>query len=253
MAGLIENVPSARLFDEMLKLLESGHALACLHKLRDEGLHHGVLPMLDLILEQPHGARFVELALGQTDARVRAGKSISPGFLFATLLWQRVSDRWQARKAAGEHSIPALMEAMDRVLDEQAAKLAIQRRHIADMREIWGLQPRFERTGRSAVRVLEHLRFRAGYDFMLLRVEAGELPQELGEWWTAFVEADPIGREALLNDAATESRAGTGTGRKRRRRGGARRSRAAAEGDTSAPEQESSSAAGSDSPAGGSS
>ncbi len=252
LADLIENVPSARLFDEMLKLLESGHALACLHKLRDEGLHHGVLPMLDLILEQPHGARFVELALAQTDARVRAGKSISPGFLFATLLWQRVADRWQARKAAGEHSIPALMEAMDRVLDEQAAKLAIQRRHIADMREIWGLQPRFERTGRSAARVLEHLRFRAGYDFMLLRVEAGELPQELGEWWTAFVEADPIGREALLNDAAAESRTGNGTGRKRRRRGGARRSgRAAAEGDASASAQEGSSAAGSDSPAGG--
>jgi poly(A) polymerase len=252
LADLIENVPSARLFDEMLKLLESGHALACLHKLRDEGLHHGVLPMLDLILEQPHGARFVELALAQTDARVRAGKSISPGFLFATLLWQRVADRWQARKAAGEHSIPALMEAMDRVLDEQAAKLAIQRRHIADMREIWGLQPRFERTGRSAVRVLEHLRFRAGYDFMLLRVEAGELPQELGEWWTAFVEADPIGREALLNEAASESRSGSGSGRKRRRRGGARRSgRAAAEGDASAPEPEGDWAAGSDSPAGG--
>lgn len=232
LADLLENVPSARLFDEMLKLLESGHALACLHKLRDEGLHHGVLPMLDLILEQPHGARFVELALAQTDARVRAGKSISPGFLFATLLWQRVADRWQARKAAGEHSIPALMEAMDRVLDEQAAKLAIQRRHIADMREIWGLQPRFERTGRSAVRVLEHLRFRAGYDFMLLRVEAGELPQELGEWWTAFVEGDAIGREALLNEAASESRSGaTGSGRKRRRRGGARRTgRAASDG-----------------------
>jgi poly(A) polymerase len=96
------------------------------------------------------------------------------------------------------------------------------------------------------------LRFRAGYDFMLLRVEAGELPQELGEWWTAFVEADPIGREALLNDAAAESRTGNGTGRKRRRRGGARRSgRAAAEGDASASAQEGSSAAGSDSPAGG--
>ena len=104
------------------------------------------------------------------------------------------------------------------------------------------------------MRVLEHLRFRAGYDFMLLRVEAGELPQELGEWWTAFVEADPIGREALLNEAASESRSGngTGTGRKRRRRGGARRSgRAAAEGDASAPEPEGDSAAGSDSPAGG--
>lgn len=222
LADLLENVPSARLFDEMLKLLESGHALACLHKLRDEGLHHGVLPMLDVILEQPHGARFVELALTQTDERVRAGKSVSPGFLFATLLWQRVADRWQARKQAGEHSIPALMEAMDAVLDEQAAKLAIQRRHIGDMREIWGLQPRLERTGRSAVRVLEHLRFRAGYDFMLLRVEAGELPAELGRWWTGFVEADAAGREALLSQASGDSR--SGGARKRRRRGGARRS-----------------------------
>jgi len=222
LADLLENVPSARLFDEMLKLLESGHALACLRKLRDEGLHHGVLPMLDVILEQPHGARFVELALSQTDARVREGKSVSPGFLFATLLWQRVADRWQARKAAGEHSIPSLMEAMDAVLDEQAAKLAIQRRHIGDMREIWGLQPRFERTGRSAVRVLEHLRFRAGYDFMLLRVQAGELPEELGQWWTDFVESDASGRETLLTQTVTDSR--TSGARKRRRRGGARRS-----------------------------
>ena len=220
---LIENVPSARLFDEMLKLLESGHALACLHKLRDEGLHHGVLPMLDVILEQPHGARFVEVALNQTDERVRAGKSVSPGFLFATLLWQRVSDRWEARKAQGEHSIPALMEAMDSVLDEQAAKLAIQRRHIADMREIWGLQPRLERTGRAAVRVIEHLRFRAGYDFMLLRVQAGELPEALGRWWTDFVEGDPTAREALLQAAAAEPRSGGSGTRRRRRRSGARR------------------------------
>jgi len=223
LADLIENVPSARLFDEMLKLLESGHALACLHKLRDEGLHHGVLPMLDVILEQPHGARFVEVALNQTDERVRAGKSVSPGFLFATLLWQRVSDRWEARKAQGEHSIPALMEAMDSVLDEQAAKLAIQRRHIADMREIWGLQPRLERTGRAAVRVIEHLRFRAGYDFMLLRVQAGELPEELGRWWTDFVEGDPTAREALLQAAAAEPRSGGSGTRRRRRRSGARR------------------------------
>jgi poly(A) polymerase len=226
LAELLENVPSARLFDEMLKLLESGHALACLHKLRDEGLHHGVLPMLDVILEQPHGVRFVEVALEKTDERVRAGKSVSPGFLFATLLWERVAERWQSRKAAGEHSIPALMEAMDSVLDEQAAKLAIQRRHIADMREIWGLQPRLERTGRSAVRVLDHLRFRAGYDFMLLRVEAGELPPELGQWWTDFIDGDGDTREQLLDAAAGQSRnapgAGSGT-RRRRRRTGARK------------------------------
>jgi poly(A) polymerase len=221
LAELIENVPSARLFDEMLKLLESGHALACVRRLRAEGLHHGVLPLLDVILEQPHGERFIEVALGNTDERVRAGKSVSPGFLFATLLWQLVADRWQARKAAGEHSIPALMEAMDSVLDGQASKLAIQRRYIADMREIWGLQPRLEKGGRGALRAMEHLRFRAGYDFLLLRVQAGELPEELGRWWTDFVEADAVEREALLNERPGEPR-GARSPRKRRRRGGRR-------------------------------
>ena len=220
LAELIENVPSARLFDEMLKLLESGHALACVKRLRAEGLHHGVLPLLDVILEQPHGERFIEVALGNTDERVRAGRSVSPGFLSATLLWQLVSDRWQARKAAGEHSIPALMEAMDSVLDEQASKLAIQRRFIADMREIWGLQPRLEKGGRGALRAIEHLRFRAGYDFLLLRVQAGELPESLGRWWTEFVEGDPATRERLLDARPDESRGRSP--RKRRRRGGRR-------------------------------
>lgn len=233
LADLLENVPSARLFDEMLKLLESGHAMACLRRLREEGLHHGVLPLLDVILEQPHGERFVELALAQTDERVRAGKSISPGFLFASLLWQRVADRWQVHREAGEHTIPALMQAMDTVLDEQAEKLAIQRRFIADMREIWGLQPRFERTGRSAVRVLEHLRFRAGYDFMLLRVQAGELSAEIGQWWQDFVESDPAAREALLARTPIESRAGAP--RRRRRRSSNRKGRTGETGSDSAP------------------
>jgi poly(A) polymerase len=220
LSSLLENVPSARLFDEMLKLLESGHALACVRRLRLEGLHHGVLPLLDVILEQPHGERFIEVALERTDERVRSGKSVAPGFLFAALLWQLVSDRWATRRAAGEHSIPALMEAMDSVLDEQASKLAIQRRFIADMREIWGLQPRLEKTGRGALRAMEHLRFRAGYDFLLLRVEAGELPEELGRWWTAFVDADPAERERLLTARPDEGRpAGV---RRRRRRGGRR-------------------------------
>jgi poly(A) polymerase len=224
LASLIENVPSARLFDEMLKLLESGHALACVRRLRAEGLHHGVLPLLDVILEQPHGERFIEVALANTDDRVRAGKSVSPGFLFATLLWQLVSDRWQALMAGGEHSIPALMQAMDSVLDEQASKLAIQRRHIADMREIWGLQPRLEKGGRGAIRALEHLRFRAGFDFLLLRVEAGELPASLGQWWTQFVEGDAATREQLLDARPGEAR--TGPARRRRRRSSARRNSA---------------------------
>ena len=217
LAPLISNIPSARLFDEMLKLLVSGHAMACLHELRREGLHHGLMPMLDMILEQPDGERFVTTALERTDQRVLAGKPISPGFLFASLLWQPVRIRWQQAVAAGAPAIPALSDAIDAVLDEQAEKLAVQRRHIADMREIWMLQPRFERrTGRTPYALLEHIRLRAGYDFLVLRCDAGELPAELGDWWTEFLDAAPDERAALI---ARASESGSGTGpRKRRRR-----------------------------------
>ena len=90
MAELLENVPPARLFDEMLKLLTSGYSVQCLTQVREEGLHHGLLPLLDVILEQPLGEKFVMLSLASTDARVKQGKPISPGFLFATLLWHEV-------------------------------------------------------------------------------------------------------------------------------------------------------------------
>ena len=226
LAPLISNIPSARLFDEMLKLLVSGHAMACLHELRREGLHHGLMPMLDMILEQPDGERFVTTALERTDQRVLAGKPISPGFLFASLLWQPVRIRWQQAVAAGAPAIPALSDAIDAVLDEQAEKLAIQRRHIADMREIWMLQPRFERrTGRTPYALLEHIRLRAGYDFLVLRCDAGELPAELGDWWTEFLDAAP-GERAALIARASESGAGTGPRKRRRRSRGHGRSNA---------------------------
>ncbi|HTR05319.1 MAG TPA: polynucleotide adenylyltransferase PcnB, partial [Paraburkholderia sp.] len=149
LADLMNNVPAARLFDEMLKLLLSGHALECLRWLRKEGLHHGLLPLLDVILEQPHGERFISLALSSTDARVRAGKPVSPGFLFATLLWHDVQQRWQQYTAADEYPVPALHRAMDDVIDAQTEKLAIHRRYSSDMREIWGLQQRLEKRGRG--------------------------------------------------------------------------------------------------------
>ncbi|WP_153101267.1 polynucleotide adenylyltransferase PcnB [Paraburkholderia hayleyella] len=199
MADLINNVPAARLFDEILKLLLSGHALACLKRLRKEGLHHGLLPLLDVVLEQPHGEKFISLALTSTDQRVRAGKTVSPGFLFATLLWHDVQQRWQQYEAEGEHSVPALHRAMDDVLDMQTEKLAIHKRFSADMREIWGLQQRLEkRSGRSALKLLEHPRFRAGYDFLLLRCESGELEEATGQWWTDFINGDASARETLL-------------------------------------------------------
>ncbi len=199
MAPLIDNVPTARVFDEMLKLLMSGHALACLRQLRHEGLHHGLLPLLDVVLEQPLGEKFVTLALASTDKRVQQGKPVSPGFLFASLLWHQVVEKWNAYQAAGEYPIPALHLAADDVLNMQTENLALQRKIASDMRDIWAMQPRFERRiGKSPYKMLEHMRWRAGYDFLLLRCASGEIDSELGEWWTAFVEADGPGREALL-------------------------------------------------------
>ena len=198
MAPLINNVPAARVFDEMLKLLMSGHALACLHQLRKEGLHHGLLPLLDVVLEQPLGEKFVRLALASTDARIKQGKPVSPGFLFASLLWHQVLEKWTAYQAAGEASIPALHLAADDVLDNQTEKLSLQRKIASDMRDIWAMQPRFERrTGKAPYKLLENLRLRAGYDFLLLRCASGEIDAELGEWWTDFMEGDIGARETL--------------------------------------------------------
>src|SRR3989454_4097313 len=123
--------PYTTLFRSMLKLLLSGHASACLRQLRDVGLHKGVLPLLDVILEQPLGERFVTLALAQTDERVLAGRPVSPAFLFAALLWHEVLAAWKARQARGERAMPALEAAMDDVLDTQCAKLAITRKLTA--------------------------------------------------------------------------------------------------------------------------
>ncbi len=228
MAALINNVPAARVFDEMLKLLMSGHAMACLQQLRKEGLHHGLLPLLDVVLEQPLGERFVTLALANTDERVREGKPVSPGFLFASLLWHQVLEKWNAYRAAGELPIPALHLAADDVLDGQTEQLAIQRRIATDMRDIWAMQPRFERRiGKSPYKLLEHPRMRAGYDFLLLRCASGEIDAEIGDWWTEFMDADGSEREALLTRKPADDV--TAPAKKRRRRSGRGRGKGSGE------------------------
>jgi len=212
LAPLMERVPPARLFDEMLKLLLSGHASACLRQLREVGLHKGLLPLLDVILEQPLGERFVTLALAQTDERVLAERPVSPAFLFAALLWHEVLAAWKAREARGERAIPALENAMDEVLDTQCAKLAITRKLTATMREIWSMQPRFEvRAGSRPYRLVESPRFRMAYDFLALRAASGEVPAELEAWWRAFHAADAESRKAMLLPE-------TGPRKRRRRR-----------------------------------
>ncbi|MDX8399415.1 MAG: polynucleotide adenylyltransferase PcnB [Gallionellaceae bacterium] len=199
MKDLLANVPEARMFDEMLKLLLSGHAWECIKKLRAMHLHHGMLPMLDVILEQPLGKKFVSLALKNTDQRIRDEKPTSPAFLFAALLWHEVLAAWNARQKAGEKPIAALHEAMDGVLGRQRAQLAIPRRYDTVMKEIWLLQPRFEqRGGQRPFRLLGVPRFRAAYDFLLLRGESGEIDAEIGVWWTEFQDASEVRREEML-------------------------------------------------------
>jgi poly(A) polymerase len=212
LATLVERVPPARVFDEMLKLLLSGHASACVRQLREEGLAKGVLPLLDVILEQPLGERFVTLALAQTDERVRTDRPVSPAFLFAALLWHEVLAAWKARQAKGERPIPALEAAMDKVLDTQCEKLAITRKLTATMREIWAMQPRFEqRGGQRPYRLVESPRFRMAYDFLALRAASGEVSAEMETWWRAFQHADADTRKAMLLPD-------TGPRKKRRRR-----------------------------------
>ena len=199
LAPLLEHVPPPRLFEEMLKLLLSGHASACLRQLREEGLSKGLLPLLDVILEQPLGERFVTLALAQTDDRIQTGRPVSPAFLFAALLWHEVLSAWRARELRGERSMQALESAMDEVLEVQCAKLAITRRLTSTMREVWGMQPRFEqRSGQRPLYLVESPRFRMAYDFLALRAASGEVPADIETWWRAFQTVDPDTRCAML-------------------------------------------------------
>ncbi len=244
LADLIQNVPAARLFDEMQKLLLSGHATETLRSLREHGLHHGLLPLIDVILEQPGGQRFIEIALASTDTRVRENKGVSPAFLFATLLWHEVLATWKAAKELGAKPQPAMFDAMDQVLERQAKQIAIPRRFEATIKEIWALQPRFEqRAGQRPFRLLEHPRFRAAYDFLLLRGEAGEAAPDLADWWTRFQSADQAEQEAMLkpDEGPRKRRRSRGRGRKHRQdaEGGSDLSQTLGEDADAAPDDDS--------------
>lgn len=219
LAPLIEHVPASRLFDETLKLLTCGHAMDCLRKLREVGLHQDLMPLLDVVFNVPEGEEFVDLALARTDARVRSGKPVSPSFLFAALLWKLVNQRWQALVQAGGHPTQTLLEAADSVLDEQSRKMAIQRRFIADIREIWFMQARFERVNPKAIwRMLEQPRFRAAVDFLQLRAEAREVDSVMAQWWMDLANADPDERVPMIEAYQVSQRDRAPAVRKRRRR-----------------------------------
>ncbi len=220
MAGLLENVPAARLFDEMMKLFTSGHAEECLVSLRKEGLHRALLPMLDVILSEPEGEKFLMLALKRTDERIAVGKKISPAFMFCTLLWPQVVKRWEHYETKREMPrANALFATADDVIATQCCRLAIQNRFVADMKMIWMMQLRFERrTGKNPFTLIDHPKYRAAYDFMLLRSLLGHVPAELVTWWETFVAADPKERRNMVFAAQAEARRTGDAAREGRRR-----------------------------------
>ena len=199
LAPMLARIPPSRLFDEMMKLLLSGHAERGVRQLRAEGLHHGILPMLDAILDDPGRQRFLHAALHDTDERVRKGHSASPAFMLACLLWFDYQAELAANKQAGMHDQPAQFEAMDTVLERQRAALAVPRRLDGMIKEIWALQGRLtQRSGSRPFRLLGHPRFRAGYDFLLIRARGDDAEAELADWWTRFQDAGEEERAGML-------------------------------------------------------
>ena len=224
MATLLDSVPSSRLFDELFKLLQTGHSLASVAELRKQGLHRQ-FPLLeplmvDSVKQKNQRVQFIEAALADTDARVEQDKGVAPSFLLACLLWHEVRERWQAARQRGAHASPALQEAIDAVFDARVGDISGRGKLGTDMREIWSMQPRFERrTGVTPYAMVEQPRFRAAYDFLRLRADTGEADEELADWWEDFSLGSAEEREALIN-AARESqrsqpRAGSGSQQRR--------------------------------------
>jgi poly(A) polymerase len=233
-AHLLDGVPPARLFDECLKLFLSGFGAKAFALLQRYGLFEHLFPMSAAAFEQPpyaYAREMLELGLANTDARVLADKPVTPTFLFAVLLWSAVLRELNERQAGPTPDIAQLMQACDTVLRAQQSRVAIPRRFAVPMRELLMLQPRFNRrSGIKSLSLLQHPRFRAAYDFLLLRAQVGVADPELAEWWTKIQLLPQEERVALVQARPQEppppgsAEAGPGRRRRRRRRGGASRS-----------------------------
>jgi len=204
MLKLLADVPQSRLFDEMLKLLQTGHALASVAQLQTLGLHKGIYPLLDVVVERADSP-FVKAALADTDRRVGEEKPVAPSFLLACVLWADVKLGWDQRVAQRVPPFPALQEAIDEVFDARIGDVSGRGKLAADMREIWMMQPRFEkRIGSAPFTLVEQPRFRAGFDFLRLRAEVADVELTLADWWQEFSMADDAAREDLIQQAKSE-------------------------------------------------
>ncbi len=201
---LLADVPQSRLFDEMLKLLLTGHSLASIAQLRALGMARGIYPLLDVVVERADQP-FVNAALLDTDRRVTEGKPVVPSFLLACVLWADVRDGWNQRMNQRHHPFAALQEAIDEAFSARIGDVSGRGKLAADMREIWMMQPRFDkRTGSTPYSLVDQPRFRAGFDFMRLRAATGEMDEAVAEWWETFSTADDATRQDLMDQARDE-------------------------------------------------
>jgi poly(A) polymerase len=198
----------------VLKLFLGGSALETFEKLRHYGLFGQLFPATEEALsyeDHDFPITFVNRGLSNTDTRLRQDKSVTPAFLFAVLLWEPVRLGYEALLSQDLHSVEALQTAANDVLSEQLKHVSIPKRFSYPMRDIWQLQPRFEqRQGKRPYRLLSHPRFRAAYDFLLLRAEAGEVELELSKWWTDFQRANSQQKQSMTEQGRR--------GRRRRRK-----------------------------------
>jgi poly(A) polymerase len=224
---LLTGVPSARLFDETLKLFLSGYGARSLELLRERGLLAALLPTVDAYLTRHPGGLVEKLlvqGLKNTDARVLADKPVTPTFLFALLLYGPIAQAIEATPPERWHELGTILEACDRAVRQVQAEVAIPRRFALGIREMFALQPRLEHPrGRRALKVLEHPRFRAAFDLLLLRAEHGLAPRDMAEWWTRLQEVSAPERAEMAD--ALSGATGQGERREGARRGPRRRRR----------------------------
>lgn len=221
---LLRSVPPARLFDEFLKMFQTGYAEKTFLLLRQYRLFRELFPETDEALDNdPAFVRFVQSALVNTDKRVAEEKSITPMFLIGVFLWAPVREMARdLRENEGMTEVQALTAAAWQLTGMQQSRISIPKRFTAPMREMIALQPRFDRmSGRRAQKLLEHRRFRAAYDFMLLRAETGEISGDTAEFWTRVQTEDEKGRDAAFSGGGSEP----SPAKKRRRRRGRRRAK----------------------------
>jgi len=224
---LLGGVPPARLFDETLKLFLTGHGARSLPVLRRRGLLAALLPNVDAYLST-HPDSLVEKLLLQglvnTDARVSAGRSVTPTFLLALLLYGPIAAIIEAMPPQHWHEIGAIISACDQAASEAQRHLSIPKRFTLGVREMFALQPRLEHPrGRRALRLIGHPRFRAAYDLLLLRAELGLAPAARAQWWTDVQSVGEEEQNRMADALATAPAPSTGPKSRRRRRGGRRR------------------------------